>query len=294
VSDGHGRQVTHPSPKILESREELIMPAQSDLTGHVALVSGANHGIGAATARLLARHGAAVLITYLRTDTSSQYPEAYRAHRRLSGHDVAANIVREGGKARATEADLLDGSVIPHLFAEAEQAFGPVDILINNATGHCAHDSFAARRAPGRRSSDTLTADLFDKTFGVDARAGALMIAEFARRHIERQASWGRIIGLTSGGPMGFPGELSYGAAKAALENYTMAASVELGRLGVTANMVYPPVTDTGWVTDEVREFVSHSDDHIHVARPEDVAGAILMLCSPRASMITGNVLRMR
>jgi 3-oxoacyl-[acyl-carrier protein] reductase len=107
------------------------------------------------------------------------------------------------------------------------------------------------------------------------------MIAEFARRHLERQASWGRIIGLTSGGPMGFPGELSYGAAKAALGNYTMAASVELGRLGVTANMVYPPVTDTGWVTDEVREFVSHSDDHIHVARPEDVAGVILLLCAP-------------
>jgi 3-oxoacyl-[acyl-carrier protein] reductase len=270
------------------------MPAQPDLTGHVALVSGANHGIGAATARLLARHGAAVLITYLRTGASSQYPEAYREHRSLDGQDVAAGIVAEGGKARAVEADLLDSSVVPRLFAEAEQAFGAVDILINNATGHCAHDSFAARRNPGNRSPDTVSADIFDRTFGVDARAGALMIAEFARRHVERQASWGRIIGLTSGGPMGFPGELSYGAAKAALESYTMAASVELGRLGVTANMVYPPVTDTGWVTEEVREFVSHSDDHVHIARPEDVAGVILLLCSPEASMITGNVVRMR
>jgi 3-oxoacyl-[acyl-carrier protein] reductase len=270
------------------------VPAQPDLTGHVALVSGANHGIGAATARLLARHGAAVLITYLRTGASSQYPEAYREHRSLDGQDVAAGIVAEGGKARAVEADLLDSSVVPRLFAEAEQAFGAVDILINNATGHCAHDSFAARRNPGNRSPDTVSADIFDRTFGVDARAGALMIAEFARRHVERQASWGRIIGLTSGGPMGFPGELSYGAAKAALESYTMAASVELGRLGVTANMVYPPVTDTGWVTEEVREFVSHSDDHVHIARPEDVAGVILLLCSPEASMITGNVVRMR
>ncbi len=270
------------------------MPVQPDLTGHVAVVSGANHGIGAATARLLARHRAAVLITYLRTEASSQYPDAYRERRGRSGHDVAAGIIGEGGQARAVEADLLDHSVIPRLFAEAEQAFGPVDILINNATGHCANDSFAARRAPGKKSPDTLTAETFDKTFGVDARAGALMIAEFARRHIERQASWGRIIGLTSGGPMGFPGELSYGAAKAALENYTMAASVELGRLGVAANMVYPTVTDTGWVTDEVREFVSHSDDHIHVARPEDVAGVILLLCSPQASMITGNIVRMR
>jgi 3-oxoacyl-[acyl-carrier protein] reductase len=270
------------------------MPVHPDLTGHVALVSGANHGIGAATARLLARHGAAVLVTYLRTEAFGQYPEAYRVCRRLDGQDAAASIISEGGQARAVEADLLDTSVIPRLFVEAEQAFGPVDILINNATGHCAHDSFAARRNPGNKSPDALTADIFDKTFGVDARAGALMIAEFARRHIERQAGWGRIIGLTSGGPMGFPGELSYGAAKAALENYTMAASVELGRLGVTANMVYPPVTDTGWVTDDVREFVSHSDDHIHVARPEDVAAAILLLCAPEASMITGNIVRMR
>ena len=270
------------------------MPAEPDLTGHVALVSGANHGIGAATARLLARYGAAVLITYLRTESSSQYPERYLASRRLDGEDVAASIRTAGGQARAVEADLLDVWVVPRLFAEAEESFGPVDILINNATGHCAHDSFAARRTPGKNLPDTLTADIFDNTFGVDARAGALMIAEFARRHIERRASWGRIIGLTSGGPMGFPGELSYGAAKAALENYTMAASVELGRLGVAANMVYPPVTDTGWVTDEVREFVSHSDDHIHVARPEDVAGVILLLCAREASMITGNVVRMR
>jgi 3-oxoacyl-[acyl-carrier protein] reductase len=270
------------------------MPAQPDLTGHVALVSGANHGIGAATARLLARHGAAVLITYLRTEAFGQYPQAYRASRGLDGQDVAASIRTAGGQARAVEADLLDVSVVPRLFAEAEENFGPVDILVNNATGHCAHDSFAARRPVGKESPDTLTADIFDKTFGVDARAGAMMIAEFARRHIGRQADWGRIIGLTSGGPMGFPGELSYGAAKAALENYTMAASVELGGLGVTANMVYPPVTDTGWVTDDVRDFVDHSDDHIHVARPEDVAGVILLLCGPDASMITGNIVRMR
>ena len=134
--------------------------------------------------------------------------------RRLDGQDVANSILREGGQARAIEADLLDVTVVPRLFDEAEDNFGPVDILINNATGQCAYDSFAGRRGPGKKSPDTLTADIFDKTFGVDARAGALTIAEFARRHIERQASWGRIIGLTSGGPMGFPGELTLRSRK--------------------------------------------------------------------------------
>src|SRR5919202_1315308 len=93
--------------------------------------------------------------------------------------------------------------------------------------------------------------------FGVDARGGALLIAEFARRHLERGAAWGRIIGLTSGGPLGFPEEVSYGAAKAALTNYHMSAAFELAEYGVTSNVLYPPVTDTGWVTQSVRDFVA-------------------------------------
>ena len=79
------------------------------------------------------------------------------------------------------------------------------------------------------------------------------MIAEFARRHIARHGDWGRIVSLTSGGPDGFPSEVSYGAAKAALENFTMSAAWELGRFGITANVVYPPVTDTGWLTPQIR-----------------------------------------
>ena len=81
--------------------------------------------------------------------------------------------------------------------------------------------------------------------------AAALLISEFARRHIARGADWGRIIGLTSSGDLGFPEEVSYGAAKAAQVNYTMSAALELARYGITANMVHPPVTDTGWVTGQ-------------------------------------------
>src|SRR4029079_6532653 len=80
------------------------------------------------------------------------------------------------------------------------------------------------------RATATVTGELFDRTFGVDARAGALMIAEFARPHIARNGDWGRIVGWTSGGRNGFPSEVTYGAAKMALENYTMSAATELGR----------------------------------------------------------------
>jgi 3-oxoacyl-[acyl-carrier protein] reductase len=122
----------------------------------------------------------------------------------------------------------------------------------------------------------------------------ALMIAEFARRHIARQASWGRIVGLTSGGLLGFPQEVSYGAAKAAQESYTMSAAAELAPFGVTANMVHPPVTDTGWVTAAVREEVAASPVLFHVASPDEVAGVIAWLASDAAALVTGNVITLR
>jgi 3-oxoacyl-[acyl-carrier protein] reductase len=124
--------------------------------------------------------------------------------------------------------------------------------------------------------------------------APALMIAEFARRHIARGANWGRIIGLTSGGDLGFPEEVSYGAAKAAQENYTMSAALELAPFGVTANMVHPPVTDTGWVTDAVRDMVAASPTLVHVATPDEVASVIAYLASDAAVLITANTIALR
>ena len=113
-------------------------------------------------------------------------------------------------------------------------------------------------------------------------------------RGAARQAGWGRIIGLTSGGELGFPQEVSYGAAKAAQVNYTMSAALELAPFGVTANMVDPPVTDTGWVTDAVREQVAASMTLIHVASPDQVAEVIAYLASEAAALITANVITLR
>jgi len=263
---------------------------------HVAIVTGANHGIGTATAERLASGGAAVLITYLRgrvTDDPAT-PERYQENRMRSGEEVVDRIVAGGGRAIALEADLLDAATPAMLFDRAEAEFGGVDILINNATGWSAGDSCAtgAPDAAGRATA-TVTGELFDRTFGVDARAGALMIAEFARRHIARDADWGRIVGLTSGGPNGFPSEVTYGAAKMALENYTMSAATELGRRGITANIIHPPITDSGWVNDDIREFAATSREHFHVAEPDEVAAVIAWLCSDEARMVTGNVIRM-
>jgi 3-oxoacyl-[acyl-carrier protein] reductase len=171
---------------------------------------------------------------------------------------------------------------------------GPVDILVNNTSGWLA-DTFTPARADRLgRSLQPLTAATWTRQFEVDAMGAALMISEFARRHIARQANWGRIIGLTSGGELGFPEEVSYGAAKAAQVNYTMSAALELAPFGVTANMVHPPVTDTGWITDAVRDLVAASAALIHVASPDEVAEVLAYVASDAAALITANVITLR
>jgi 3-oxoacyl-[acyl-carrier protein] reductase len=203
-------------------------------------------------------------------------------------------ILAAGGVAVAVEADLTHDGAERHVFDEAERAFGPVDILINNASGWTP-DTFAGH-ANDRlgRGLQPLTNQTFDRVFAVDARAAALMIAEFAARHIGRGGRWGRIVGLTSGGAHGFPEEVSYGAAKAAQENLTMSAAFELAPFGVTANIVHPPVTDTGWITEEVARAVEADPEQIHVATPADVADVIAFLVSDEAQLVTANVIRLR
>jgi len=207
---------------------------------------------------------------------------------------VVERIRAAGGRAVAAEEDLADPAAPGRLFDLAEAALGPVDILVNNASGWV-QDTFApAATDQHGRTMRQVSAETFTRQFAVDAMAPALLIAELARRCRERGATWGRIVGLTSGGPDGFPEEVSYGAAKAAQTNYTMSAAQELAPLGITANMVHPPVTDTGWVTDAVREFVAGSRTHTHVAPPEQVAEVVVWLCSPAADLVSGNVIQLR
>lgn len=266
------------------------------LAGRVAVVTGANHGIGAATAVALARHGADVTVTYLRLEFGDErgHLPAYVTARRDAATGVLAAIEAAGARGVALEADLADPASPARIFDVAEERLGPVSILVNNASGW-RKDSFAALPADSLgRANHPVTAESVDAQLLVDARGGALMMAELAARHRRRGGDWGRIVSLTSGGPAGFPGEVSYGAAKAALENYTMAASAELADVGVTANVVYPPVTDTGWVTDAVRRFVAESPEHHHVASPEEVAEVIAWLCTGAARLVTGTVVRLR
>jgi 3-oxoacyl-[acyl-carrier protein] reductase len=268
----------------------------TDLAGHVAIVTGANHGIGEAIALAFGRAGAAVCCTYLRNppgspDEDPSAPPAYAADRRRAADSVAAAVIAAGSSAIALEADLVDPDVPGRIFDAAEAALGPVDILVNNA---CAWQADTFRGGGDDRIGRVLapvSAATHDRLFSVGVRAPSLLIAELARRSRHRGSGWGRIISLTSGGPDGFPEEVSYGASKAALDNLTFSAAQELRDHGITANVIHPPATDTGWVSDEVAAYVSASGNRI--AQPDEVAEVALWLASDAARHVTGTLVKM-
>jgi 3-oxoacyl-[acyl-carrier protein] reductase len=144
-------------------------------SAHVAIVTGANHGIGAATAVALAERGCAVLCTYLRIADPADpgIPQASRDSRARDAAPVVARINAAGGRAAAVEADLSDPAAPAALFDAAERQLGPVDILVNNATGWVA-DTFAARGTDRLgRSLSPVTAQTWSQQFAVDAMARA-------------------------------------------------------------------------------------------------------------------------
>ncbi len=275
---------------------------QAPLRGRTAVVTGANHGIGAAVAEELARLGSNVLVAFFRapshplgSERAPSHPlgsERYDSERRRDASEVVARVERHGVRSTAVESDLAGSGAAERLIEAAENELGAVSILVNNASGW-RQDTFSGHFDDHfSRPTEEVSAATFDANFAVDAKAGALLIAEFARRHRMRGGTWGRIVGLSSGGPSGFAGEVSYGAAKAALENYTMSAAAELARYGITANIVYPPITDTGWVTDEVRRFADSRGER--VAQAAQVAEVVGWLCTDGAALVTGNRIRLR
>ncbi len=282
------------------------------LNGKVALITGANspYGIGAAVARALAAQGAAVFITYLRQriDRSPQATDApdaanipgeafYQAAQQLTAEAVVDGIRAAGGRVEAIEADLADPASVPMLFDYAEQAFGPVELLINNAA-YCVPDTFipaprlsADVRAAGGAVLAPITAESHDQHFAVNSRAVALTMAEFARRHVARDAAWGRIINISTDGAAGFASEISYGASKYALESYSRAAAKELGRFGITVNVMSLGPIQTGWIAPALDREVRAHTPLGRAGQPEDVADALILLAAEQARWITGQVI---
>lgn len=239
-----------------------------DLSGKVALVTGASRGIGRAIAEALAAQGALVIVNYVRGKE-----EAER---------VVSAIVEKGGKAEALGFDVADTKAAEEAIAAAAKRLGRLDILVANAG--IAGDNLLLR----------VKDEEFDRIFGVNVK-GAMAAARAAIRVMMR-ARTGRVVFLSSVvGEMGNAGQAVYSASKAALLGLTKTLAREYASRGVTVNAVAPGFIDTDMTSvigAPAKEGMLAAIPLGRTGKAEEVASAVVFLCSDEASYITGETLR--
>jgi 3-oxoacyl-[acyl-carrier protein] reductase len=263
------------------------------LTGQVAIITGAGHGIGAAAARLLASEGASVVVTSLHAQAAQE---------------VTAAIEASGGRALAIAGDMTDPSFPGLLIQKTVETFGALDILVNNA-GH---------------SWDGMLHKMTDRQWhavlDLHATASFRLIraaAPYMRDAAKAELSAGRsprprsIVNVSSvGGVYGNAGEANYCAAKAALIGLTKTIAKDWGPFGIRCNAIafgFILTRLTGpqdgstielgearipvGIPDRVRDHVLERTPLGRAGTPEEAADSILYLASPLSSFVTGHVL---
>jgi 3-oxoacyl-[acyl-carrier protein] reductase len=239
----------------------------------VALVTGASRqrGIAAAVALGLAESGWDVAITYWRA-YDQRMPWGSQAE---DGPELDRQLRLRGAATAAIEADLTDPTTPAQIFDAVEVALGSITALV---LAHC--------ESVDSGILDT-TVDSFDRHFAVNARATWLLIRELARRFVGEPGR-GRIVGLTSDH---VAGNLPYGASKGAMDRIILAAARELGHLGITANVINPGPTDTGWMSQEQLRESTRRVPLGRVSTPDDCAHIVRFLCSPEGGWINGQLI---
>ncbi len=236
-----------------------------DLTGKVALVTGASRGIGAAIARRLAAQGAAVVAAARGTNAESN----------------VADIVSKGGKAEAVSLDVTDSPAVEAVVKDALARHGRIDILVNNAG--IARDQLMMR----------MKRDDWDAVIATNLTAAYSCTQAVLRPMLKQRG--GRIITISSVvGQMGNAGQVNYAASKAGLIGMAKALAREVASRGITVNVVAPGMIDTDMtraLTGATSETWAQQIPLGRLGTPDDVANTVCFLASDEAAYITGQVI---
>jgi NAD(P)-dependent dehydrogenase (short-subunit alcohol dehydrogenase family) len=239
------------------------------LTGQVALVTGAARGLGRSIALALADAGADIALGLRVPGTADE---------------LVAEIESMGRRALAVPMDVLELTQIGPAVDAVVDHFGRLDVLVNNAG-----------LGPENLAVDVVEAD-YDLT--MDTNVKGLFFASQAAGRVMIRQGYGRIVSLSSqGGFIALPTESIYCASKAAVAHLTKCLAVEWGQYGITVNAVAPTFIRTDGTSEALADPVVEADIRERIAalhrigEPVDVAGGVVFLASPAASLITGTTL---
>ena len=251
-------------------QEQTILNDNGSLTGKVAFVTGAATGIGRATALAFARQGANVVAA----DLSEQ------------GNQETARMIEEvGGRALAVKCDVSRGNDVKAALDKAIEAFGRLDFAFNNA---------------GVEQPITATADVteeeWDRIIDIDLRSIFLCMKYEIPLMLKQGA--GAIVNTSSGaGVKGFAGQAAYCAAKYGIVGLTKAAALDYAKTNIRVNAVCPGIINTPMMdrfsggTAEGRESVIAQEPVGRMGKPEEIAAAVVWLCSDAAAFVVGHAM---
>ena len=238
-----------------------------DLTGKVALVTGASRGIGQAVAVELAKAGADVIVNYIGNEAVAQ--------------ETVEKVEALGRKALKIKADVGNADEVQAMVDEAHAAFGHIDVLVNNAG--ITRDGLLIRM----KDSD------WDDVLNINLK-GVYLVSKAVAKLMVKQRS-GRIINMTSvSGVTGNVGQTNYAAAKAGVIGFTKTCAKELAARGITVNAVAPGFIETAMtdvLPEKIKEGIAATVPLGRMGQPEEIAGVVTFLASDFARYITGQVL---
>ncbi len=285
-----------------------------ELKDKVVLITGTNNpkGIGASMAKSFAEQGSKIAMVYKKMNFDFEEEmaignglDSYFKALSKDCSEVESEISKITKEYIVIESDISILDNIIKIYNTIESTLGKVNILINNAAGYPVKDSIF-----NIHNQD------IQCTYDTTVQGTIMMIQEFIKRGysefiyfgfkgvqetainygkykpLNTNSHYGRIINFSTDTAQVMAGQIAYGSSKAAIEALTRSIAIEVGYLGVTVNTIAPGPTQTGWMNDDLIDFVLPQIPIARIGTPQDIADMVLFLASVKASWVTGQVIK--